>query len=261
MVRIDFDHRLRDQLRTYGLDIRRDQMERECCPDVIFETPCVSMADLRFFQPFFLGAFSYLSESWINNATIGRYCSIGAEVQIGNTNHPVDWLSTSPFQYIPNYHGWPDRVGGHEHVERFKALDFDLYRHTHIGHDVWLGNHVFVKDGVTIGNGAIAAAFAVVTKNVPPYAIVAGNPARIIGYRFETAIIERLMELQWWKYYFVDFAGVDFSNINKAVDEIQRHVDAGLEEYVPTSIDTAAMLQLHKMVKRHSENDSMADGR
>ena len=111
---------------------------------------------------------------------IGRYCSIANDVVLGPSEHPFENFSTHPISY-------------------------DVYncprgdRKTIIGNDVWIGTRAIIKKGVTIGDGAVVAAGAVVTKNVPPYAIVAGVPTKIIKYRFEPEIIQKLQELEWWK--------------------------------------------------------------
>lgn len=121
---------------------------------------------------------------------IGTFCSIASKVFIGLESHSMDCISTSPI-----------------FSERINALGYswckkDTYNHsakTIIGHDVWIGYKALVKGGVKIGNGAIVAAAAVVTKDVPNYAIVAGVPARIIRYRFPDEVIECLERIKWWE--------------------------------------------------------------
>lgn len=110
---------------------------------------------------------------------IGRYCSIANDAIIGPSEHPIENFSTHPISYdVENYPGKETK--------------------TKIGNDVWIGTRAIIKKGVTIGDGAVVAAGAVVTKNVPPYAIVAGVPTKIIKYRFEPEIIQKLIELEWW---------------------------------------------------------------
>ncbi len=126
----------------------------------------------------------------INHCTIGRFCSIGSEVLIGLSMHPTDCVSTYPGFYsatAPN---------GNFCVNPQIAE----YRPVVIGHDVWIGQNAIVMGGVTIGDGAIVAAGAVVTKDVPPYAIVGGVPARLIRMRFADDIISQLCALQWWNW-------------------------------------------------------------
>lgn len=118
---------------------------------------------------------------------IGKYCSIGPDVRIITGGiHPSDWISTFPFRSkwnLPNKFkdGMPTTKG-------------DII----IGNDVWIGTGAILLSGVKIGNGAIIAAASVITKNVPAYAVVGGNPAKIIRFRFNEATILKLEELSWW---------------------------------------------------------------
>lgn len=106
---------------------------------------------------------------------IGRYCSIGKNFQCVSTHHDYKAISTHPL-----------------FCSQFSRGDIL------IGNDVWIGMNVTIMDNVKIGDGAVVAASAIVTKDVPPYAIVGGNPAKIIKYRFDSATIERLIKSQWW---------------------------------------------------------------
>jgi len=131
--------------------------------------------------PLHIGACSYIrSDStvrWL--AHVGRYSSIGRGVTLGEArrNHPLDWVSTSL------------AVSQHYQAE---------HRHARIGHDVWIAHNAVIMEGVTIGHGAVVARNAVVTKDVEPYQIVGGNPARPIRYRFDEAQREALLASQWW---------------------------------------------------------------
>jgi acetyltransferase-like isoleucine patch superfamily enzyme len=120
---------------------------------------------------------------------IGRYGSIadGVEILLGG-NHRLDWTTSYPFPAMPRI--WPDAAGltGHD-TTRGDVV---------IGHDVWLGSQCMILSGVTIGHGAAVAARAVVTRDVPPYAIVAGNPARVVRLRFDEATIAALLATRWW---------------------------------------------------------------
>jgi acetyltransferase-like isoleucine patch superfamily enzyme len=134
-----------------------------------------------------VGDFSYVgTESRMNYTKIGKFCSIAPEVFAGLGVHPSNtFVSTSPFFYTN------DRSTTDRHF-------FEVNRTTNIGNDVWIGSRAILIDGVTIGDGAIIGAGAVVTKDVPPYAIVGGIPARLIKYRFEPDEIEFLLKLKWW---------------------------------------------------------------
>lgn len=120
---------------------------------------------------------------------IGRYGSIadGVEILLGG-NHRLDWVTSYPFPALPGL--WPKAVG----ITGFDATRGDVV----IGHDVWLGSQCMVMSGVAIGHGAVVAARAVVTKDVPAYAIVAGNPARVVRLRFDEATVASLLESRWW---------------------------------------------------------------
>lgn len=114
--------------------------------------------------------------------SIGKYCQIGADVAIHATNHPINYLTT----YI-NYN-----------LFQGELIQLKEEKQIKIGHDVWIGHNVIIVGNVTIGNGAILAAGSIITKDVAPYTIVAGVPAKPIRKRFSDTIINEIEELQWW---------------------------------------------------------------
>jgi phosphonate metabolism protein (transferase hexapeptide repeat family) len=139
-----------------------------------------------------LADYSYVvNDSDIAYASIGKFCSIAAMTRLNPGNHPMHRASKSHFTY---------RASTYFAGERDEA-DFFAWRRAHpvsIGHDVWIGHGAIVLPGRNIGDGAVIAACAVVTKDVPAYAIVAGNPARLIRSRFPPPIAERMLVLAWW---------------------------------------------------------------
>lgn len=142
------------------------------------------MIDFRFIDGnTVIGDYTFIGQfTGITNAKIGRFCSIGTNVLIGPGHHNLENISTSTCFY-----------------------DGDIYneltkRNLIIGNDVWIGSYSIILRGIKIGDGAVIGAGSVVTKDVPPYAIVAGVPAKIIRYRFEQKAIEKIIETEWWKY-------------------------------------------------------------
>ena len=122
------------------------------------------------------------------NTDIGAFCSIAGGVIAGGATHPIPYLSTSPV-----FLSHKDSVKA-----KFAAHDYNPVYRTRIGNDVWIGERALIKAGVSIGDGAVIGMGAVVTKDVPPYAIVGGNPARLIRMRFSDPVIDGLLRLKWW---------------------------------------------------------------
>jgi phosphonate metabolism protein (transferase hexapeptide repeat family) len=138
--------------------------------------------------------YSYVvNDAQITYTSIGKFCSIAAMTRINPGNHPMHRASQAHFTY---------RASAYFSGESDEAEFFEWRRahRVHIGHDVWIGHGAIVLPGRNIGTGAVIAAGAVVTKDVPDYAIVAGNPARIIRPRFSDDIGQRLLALAWWNW-------------------------------------------------------------
>ena len=146
-----------------------------------------------------LGRMSYISFGCrIDHARIGRFTSIGPYVHFISGRHPISgFVSTHPAFYAQKRLTGKSLVSS-DKFEEFKYLDDDKKYRAYIGNDVWIGAQATILEGVSIGDGAVIAASAVVTKDVPPYAIVAGVPARVIKYRFSKGQIDKLMEIKWW---------------------------------------------------------------
>jgi len=167
---------------------------------------------------------------------IGSFCSIGQRVVIGHGKHPKDFLSSSPFFYF-------DELG-------FKTKEMPTYdgfwfiEPVTIGNDVWIGDGVWIRNGVTIGDGAILGARAVITKDVPPYAIVAGVPANVIGYRFDEKTIQALLDSKWWNLTDDVIRQIPFDDIQKAVEflanvkNVSNNIEIGEEaEAIPHTLN------------------------
>lgn len=131
------------------------------------------------------------SNSVIINTKVGKFCSIAADVRIGLGRHPISFVSSHPaFHSV-----------GQPIQKTYSDKDyFEPFKETMVGNDVWIGVGVKIIDGCNIGTGSIIGAGAVVTKDVPPYAIVAGVPAKIMRYRFEPKICQELLESAWWDF-------------------------------------------------------------
>ncbi len=134
-----------------------------------------------------IGEYSYVNMgTYIASGKVGKFCSIGYSVQIGMPEHPTNYLSTSP------------RLFGGKNIFGFPTAWDDYQSPPYIGNDVWIGSNAVLLQGVNIGDGAVVAAGAVVTKDVPPYAIVAGVPAKVIKSRFDPETIAFLLKWKWW---------------------------------------------------------------
>lgn len=141
-----------------------------------------------------LGDYSYfVNDSDIAYAEIGRFTSIAAHTRINPGDHPMHRASQSHFTYRASAY-----FEGEEDEPDF--FDWRRNRKVEIGHDVWIGHGAIVLSRRKVGTGAIVGAGSVVTKDVPPYAIVAGNPARIIRMRFPDEVAQELLDLQWWNW-------------------------------------------------------------
>jgi chloramphenicol O-acetyltransferase type B len=137
-----------------------------------------------------IGRCSYVASARVSHTNIGAFCSIGMNVLLGGLGkHPTDLISTHPVFYSNK---------NQIKLQLTETSLLDELPLTRIGNDVWIGAGSIVLDGVTIGDGAIIAAGAVVNKDVPPYAIVGGVPAKFIKYRFPPEKIARLLQIKWW---------------------------------------------------------------
>jgi acetyltransferase-like isoleucine patch superfamily enzyme len=215
---------------------RIDQYEnlsgrREYLHSYIAADPGVQIFHAEFAGPFFalrnsqigpdvkIGRYSGFSKDcFFARGTMGSFCAVGQRVAINPFNHPTDWLSVNEFQYHPNSFNWVDEYNAIERLDRTP----DMFKPVSIGHDVWIGHNVNVMAGVTVGSGAVLAAGSVVTKDVPPYAIVGGVPAKLIRYRFEERVIERLLAVRWWDFELPELSGMPYRDIRACLDILEQ---------------------------------------
>lgn len=149
---------------------------------------------------------------------MGKFCSIAENVSLISGNHAYNYVTTYPFKSVKMWHNqWLPLDDIEDHIWNDKTI---------IGNDVWIGQGVVIKGGITIGDGAIIAANAVVTKSVPPYAIVGGNPAKIIKYRFSEAQIKALLKIKWWEW-------ADETINDQLYKMMSPDIDAFIEEFLP----------------------------
>jgi acetyltransferase-like isoleucine patch superfamily enzyme len=178
----------------------------------LFLEPHVRLMGGTIFAPVWIGRRSYANNAIIREKTrIGRYCSIARRITIGAQNHPLRWLSTHPFQIDPEF--------------AIDGLEFETVPTT-IGNDVWIGENAIVMSGVRVGDGAVVAAGSVVTKDAPPYAIVAGAPARAVGQRFPDPVIRRLLDLRWWEFREDFLKGLVWNDVEACISALERASEA-----------------------------------
>jgi len=161
----------------------------------------------------------YLYEGSGIHLRIGRYCALATGVKfiMDGANHRMDGPSTFPFPIMGG--AWADHMS--------LLMDLPSRGDTIVGHDVWMGYEALVMPGVSIGHGAIIGSRAVVTQDIPPYAVALGNPAKIVKFRFSENEIKTLLDIAWWDW---------------AVDDVTKHID------VIMSGDVAALEKRYQQI-------------
>jgi virginiamycin A acetyltransferase len=165
-----------------------------------------------------MGCFSYVADS-----VVGNYCTFASRVSVGAFEHPTDWLSIHEFQYRD-----VGEIYGDSLIRNKQNNLSSDDRPTVIGSDVWIGDNATVRRSVRIGHGAIIGMSSVVTRDVAPYSIVVGNPARHLRYRFDADIRDRLLNLEWWQLDMKSLKGIEFNNIERAVSVLEERKDAAI---------------------------------
>lgn len=150
----------------------------------------------------------------IINTVIGGFCSIAGNCEIGGASHSIDWVSTSPV-----FNENKDQIR-----RKYSYHKYNTSQTTKIGNDVWIASKSIIKAGVSIGDGAVIGMGSVVTKDIPPYEIWAGNPARLIRKRFDDKIIDKLLEIEWWKFddESLQECANHFNDVHKFLEEVNK---------------------------------------
>lgn len=210
-------------------------------PASYFDSECIIESPVRLGGGYFnvkkIGAYSYISRGAVVKGVgaIGRFCSIATNLSIGYGNHNTQFVSTHPMfenvdlRWNENFHNLKKNYG--KWLEEMGNISKNMMKERNsspvIGNDVWIGTGVFISRNVKIGDGAVIGAHSVVTKDVPPYAIVAGVPARVIRFRFNEYAIKKLCLLKWWDYGPNILANIDLRDADSAINQIEERIESG----------------------------------
>ncbi len=183
-----------------------------------------------------IGAFSYSNSNISYGIQIGRYSSIASGLKIFGAEHFTDWISTSPRFYSSNFQ---------TKYKNNEISDTNRKKHCiNIGNDVWIGQNVTLKRKINIGDGAIVAAGAIVTKDVEPFSIVGGVPAKLIRYRFDKSTIDDILKLKWWRFNIDDLQNMDADNPKLFIEKLSNKIEKNqIQEYCPECITGESFFQ------------------
>ena len=207
-----------------------------------------------------LGAFSYTRTPLPALIQVGRYTSIADRLQVLGDRHPLEWASSSPVFYASHSGLMATLAADSGRGNHFYAFEKQT-RPIVIGNDVWIGQNVTLAQGITIGDGAVIAANALVVKDVAPYTMVGGNPAKPIKLRFPEPIVERLLMLCWWQYSAQDIATFPVNDVARFCELLGNAREQG--ELTPLSLPklTAAMVKTFVAQRQHRRGDAVPAAR
>lgn len=198
-----------------------------------------------------MGAFSYSNAAIARtDLKIGRYCSIAPHLNFRKTHHPLSILSTSSFAYDGYFIIF--RKAKEVFQSNFQTQTYRDFvaadKPTIFMDDVYVCTNACLKPGITLHTGCVVGQNAMVTKDVPPYAVVAGNPGRIVKYRFDEKTIERLLKLKWWEYNFCDFDKIDLKlDINHYLDKLEARIEnKEIYPFKPKKFDFQEIIEISK---------------
>lgn len=186
-------------------------------PNSKVEYPINVMHNVTIYGNTKIGKYTYINVNSViySKVIIGKYCSIGRNVEIGCAFHPIDWLSTSPLLF-------DKKIFKNKEYISFPKEKWEGHQDTIIGNDVWIGAGVKINSGIQIGDGVIIGSGAIVTKDIEPYSIIGGVPAKIIKKRFKTEEIEELLKIKWWELDLKEIEKIEFTNISKSIKQLKK---------------------------------------
>jgi phosphonate metabolism protein (transferase hexapeptide repeat family) len=182
--------------------------------------PYTDVGEMGYLENVEMGAYSYCGPFCIfQNVTIGKFANIAASVRIGPTRHPIDRPTLHHFTYRRRMYGFSD-----EDDDAFFA--WRAQQTAHVGHDTWIGHGAIIMPNVSLGTGSVVGAGTVVTRDIPPYAVAVGSPARVIKYRFSEPIIEAMARIRWWDWTHDEISG-RLESFSGSVEEFVATWDTG----------------------------------
>lgn len=198
-----------------------------------------------YYASHWIGAFGFASYSNSRVAAaspVGRYCSIAANLRVMDGDHPLDRFTSHTLTYRQDqalHRAACAALGGAAPL----PLPFAQKPHPVIGDDVWIGQDVILARGITLGSGCVIAAGAVVTRDVPPYAIMAGVPARRLRDRFPAELVAEFLRLRWWRFAYPHFAGIAHLPPAAFLQRLEAMEQAGcIADYAPARVDVHAIV-------------------